>query len=111
MTNTQIMKFDLVFHHQSIQPTERGDYLLYNQCDGFHRAEAGFSDDGSFEYFYEWIPTGISTFEAEHYQAWAKLPDSLDLYDAFADKPTDTLSAYDVTMARLAKQEAGQPQE
>lgn len=102
------MKFDLVFHHQSIAPTEAGEYLLYNQCDGYHWAEAYFFNDGSFNAFFTFMH---EEFSPDTYQAWAKLPSARVLYEKFADKPVGNLSAHDVAMARLARQQAGRPQE
>lgn len=36
------MDFNLNFRPASETPTEPGDYLLYNQCDGYHVVEAWF---------------------------------------------------------------------
>lgn len=77
------MKFDLDFRPASETPTERGDYLLYNQCDGYHIAEAWF-DDGEFVGFY-FHAQGFAS--PNFYRAWALLPDTAKtLYDVFAKK-------------------------
>ena len=92
--------FCLEFHHQSEKPTDEGTYVLYNQCDGFHIAECWLYD-GKFEYFNWFAGERISE---DFYAAWAKLPDSLLLYRAFADEPTDTKSAHAVCIERLESQ-------
>lgn len=95
------MKLD--FKHQSVMPTELGDYVLFNQCDGYHIAEAMFEDDEFLEFRMH-----CRSVSADFYQAWAKMPDTNDLYDQFADKPVDGLSAQQVTLNRLAKQQGNQ---
>jgi hypothetical protein len=96
------MNFNLIFMPQVQLPHEEGDYVLYNQCDGFHIAEAWF-DDGEFLGFRFWAADGYVPDDA--FQAWAKLPDPIkQLYDAFADKPIGDLSAHDVAMKRLTLQ-------
>lgn len=78
------MKFDLDFHPASEEPTQPGDYLLYNQCDGYHIAEAWF-DDGCFTCFHHW---SHGVVPKNFYRAWALLPDSVKtMYDLFAKKP------------------------
>jgi hypothetical protein len=76
----------LEFHPSTETPTERGDYLLYNQCDGYHIAEYW---DGQREQ--HGIEPGFRFFAApgivgpDFYSAWAKLPNTLtDLYPRFA---------------------------
>jgi hypothetical protein len=77
------LNFDLEFHQASEEPTEPGDYLLYNQCDGYHVAEAWFPE-GEFCGFYFWPHDHVSP---NFYCAWAKLPDTVKtLYDVFAKK-------------------------
>jgi len=77
------MNFDLKFHPSSEKPTERGDYLLYNQCDGYHIAEARFYDGEFFSF--AWFADGL--IDKDFYCAWALLPDGTKtLYDAFAKK-------------------------
>lgn len=95
------LQFALLFVHQSTRPTERGTYLLYNQCDGFHLVEAHF-DEGRFLGFYDW--NGTTPFGEDCYVAWAKLPSGVQvLYPHFADKPRDGMSAREVTLQRLAE--------
>jgi hypothetical protein len=78
------MKFDLDFRPASETPTQPGDYLLYNQCDGYHIAEAWF-EDGEFQSFCIWPAHIVSS---DFYCAWALLPDTIKtLYDLFAKKP------------------------
>lgn len=79
------MNFELKFRPSSEAPTERGDYLLYNQCDGYHVAEGRF-DEGEFTGFHFFAdPNPISE---DFYCAWALLPDGVKtMYDAFAKKP------------------------
>lgn len=75
------MKFDLEFLPNTQTPTEPGDYVLYNQCDGYHIVEASFADDGAFEGFYFF---GGRTVGDDFYRAWAKLPEShTTMFDAF----------------------------
>lgn len=98
------MKFSLLIKPQAEVPTEAGDYLLYNQCDGFHIVEAHFFEDGSFDGFYSFMG---EEFKDDSYMAWAKLPDTDLMYQVFADKPGDGMSARYATLARLrAQQEA-----
>jgi len=98
------VSFSLVFKHQSEQPTEHGDYLIYNQCDGYHLVEARFMPDGSFLGFYDWC--GMDPYPDDFYVAWAILPASATggLYERFADKPRDGLSAHEVGQRRLVAQ-------
>lgn len=73
-------EFALNFFPSVQDPTEEGDYLLYNQCDGYHLATAYF-DDG-FDCFMSW---GGGVIQTACYQAWAKLPEShTDLFNLFA---------------------------
>lgn len=82
------MKFELDFRPASETPTEPGDYLLYNQCDGYHVVEAWF-EEGQFLGFYSFAST--SPYDTDFYCAWALLPDTIKtLYDAFAKKPSVT---------------------
>ncbi len=75
------MKFDLDFRPASEVPTVEGDYVLYNQCDGYHVVEAWF-DEGEFCGFYFFAnPKAVSK---DFYCAWAPLPKCNSLYDAFA---------------------------
>jgi len=76
--------FALQFHPVGTDPAEEGDYLLYNQCDGFHLASAWF-DDGGFMGFFN-----FSSYEIppDCYRAWAMLPTSHEtLFNLFAKKP------------------------
>lgn len=98
------MQVPLEFKHQSERPTEPGDYLLFNQCDGFHIAYANVIDD-EFLGFFNWLGD-LSEYDDETYVAWARLPESELLYEMFADKPDDGKSAHDVTLERLATQRA-----
>lgn len=76
--------FALQFHPAETDPTEEGDYLLYNQCDGYHFASPYFYD-GKFEAFMSWKG---SVYEPDWYCAWALLPTShTTLFDLFAKKP------------------------
>jgi hypothetical protein len=94
--------FPLGFHAQGQSPTEEGDYVLYNQCDGFHCAEARLDPDGSFAGFFTFMGT---PYQDDEYQAWARLPDTDALYERFSDKPTTTMSAHQVMRERLRRQE------
>lgn len=77
--------FDLKFHPASDKPTEPGDYLLYNQCDGYHVAKAWFGDNGEFVGF--WFFAASRPIPEDFYCAWALLPDGVKtMYDAFAKK-------------------------
>lgn len=79
------MNFELNFRPGQEVPDTEGDYLLYNQCDGYHIAEAWFVD-GAFCGFYFWPNEHVSP---RFYCAWAKLPDTTkELYEAFAEKRT-----------------------
>lgn len=50
------------------------DYLLWNQCDGFHIASlAMFDDDGKFLHFADFM--GTETWGPDEFQAWAPLPE------------------------------------
>lgn len=81
----QPKKFDLVFQPASVAPTERGDYLIYNQCDGYHIVEPFFDDDGDFLAFHTFMGNFI---DPDFYCAWALLPDAVRvMFDAFADRP------------------------
>lgn len=78
------MKFELDFRPASEMPKQPGDYLLYNQCDGYHIAEAHF-DDGEFDAFYSFACA--HRYSKDFYCAWALLPDSVKtMHDAFAKK-------------------------
>jgi hypothetical protein len=78
------MKFNLDFHPASDEPTDPGDYLLFNQCDGYHIAEAWFEENGEFISF-AWFAGGLVS--KSFYRAWALLPDTVKtLYDVFAEK-------------------------
>jgi hypothetical protein len=95
-----MLSFNLEFRPQRERPTEEGDYLLYNQCDGFHLVQ--WCDEMEFHAF-----DGTPILD-DWFQAWAKLPVThAGLYDVFADKPVGGKSARDVTMERLAAQRAG----
>ncbi len=74
------MKLDLDFRPVSEDPTEEGDYVIYNQCDGYHIVESHF-EDGEFVDFYFWPfkPVG-----KDFYRAWAKLPEASALYGEFS---------------------------
>lgn len=61
-------------------PAERGEYLLYNRCDGYHLADAVFID-GAFVGFMRW--GALETLSPDVYRAWAKLPESVALRDTF----------------------------
>lgn len=96
------MRLALEFFPQRESPKEDGgDYLLYNQCDGFHVVQAHVTD-GEFLGFKFWAQPEF--IPDDFYQAWAKLPDTDALYEAFADKPANGRSAHDATMERLARQ-------
>ncbi len=96
----------LDFKPQAETPTTSGDYILYNQCDGYHIAEAMFErhDGGKFMGFFSFMG---HEYEPDTYQAWALLPDTAKLYELFADKPRDGLSANDVALDRIKRQAAG----
>lgn len=75
-------KFQLQFFPADQSPTEEGDYILYNQCDGYHFATAYFCD--GFDCFMTW---NGGVYEPDWYCAWAKLPEShTDLFNLFAKK-------------------------
>lgn len=79
-------KFELEFHPVSEEPTEPGDYVIYNQCDGLHIVEAWF-DGGEFIDFWEFAaPHAVGR---DFYRAWAKLPDSMELYKVFSRDAED----------------------
>lgn len=96
-----MMQLGLTFFPQRESPKEEGDYVIYNQCDGFHIVQARV-EDGEFLGFQFWAQPEFITDDS--YQAWAKLPGTDALYEAFADKPVNGRSARDVTMERLARQ-------
>lgn len=74
--------FTLEFHPASEDPTEEGDYLLYNQCDGFHLASAWIDGD-DFEGFFSF---NSHQFPPDAYCAWARLPEShTELFALFAN--------------------------
>jgi transcriptional regulator with XRE-family HTH domain len=67
------------------KPYSQEDYLLYNQCDGFHIAYASFDEDG-FQGFTNWL--GTVRYESDFYEAWAKLPDCNEaLFPIFGRRP------------------------
>jgi len=79
------MNVNLNFKAASVDPIDDGDvfgeYLLYNQCDGYHIAYAHFAE-GVFDGFRNFL--GTCSYERDFYAAWAKLPDCNDvLYPAF----------------------------
>jgi hypothetical protein len=77
------MKFELDFRPASETPTEPGDYIIYNQCDGYHIVEAWF-EGGIFLSFAVFAGEIVSK---SFYRAWAKLPEShTTMYAAFAKK-------------------------
>lgn len=77
------MRCDLEFFPANVEPTEEGDYLLFNQCDGYHIVEAWIVD-GVFAGFYFFAnPQPVSR---EFYRAWAKLPCTQRMFEAFAKK-------------------------
>lgn len=80
-----------------INPT--GDYLLYNQCDGYHLAEARWHDNGEFNRFCTFMG---ETFEEDFYCAWALLPQtSTVLFSVFARRQSQS-SAPTETIERVA---------
>lgn len=97
------MEVSLNFKYQSEVPTKRGKYILYNQCDGFHFAQAMFDESGKFSCFYTLFPE-TQVFSNHFYQAWALLIDTKFLYEIFGDHPTSDRSAYQVTLERLGQQ-------
>lgn len=77
-------KFELDFRPASEDPTTPGDYLLYNQCDGYHVVEAWFTD-GEFVGF--WPFAASKPVSKDFYRAWALLPDSTNtMFVAFGKK-------------------------
>lgn len=79
-------QFRLHFRFYREDPTEEGDYLLYNQCDGYHLVSAAF-EDGEFLGFYSW---GGGLVDRNHFRAWAKLPVSHeDLFNIFSKEATN----------------------
>jgi hypothetical protein len=97
------MLFHLHFLPQATAPQTPGKFLLWNQCDGYHHAEARFFEDGSFRGFFTFMG---DEFPADTYQAWARLPDTACLYEQFGDKPRDGMSAHEVTLDRIKRQAA-----
>ena len=88
------MKFDLDFRPASETPTKPGNYLLYNQCDGYHVVEAWFSEDGEFEGF--WFFAASRPVSKDFYCAWARLPDAAKtLHDVFAKKDAPVTATED----------------
>jgi hypothetical protein len=79
-------QFRLDFHDASQTPTERGAYLLYNQCDGYHLADFWDGKGEQWEIdpgFRFWASADIVT--PDFYCAWAKLPDTVStMYHLFA---------------------------
>ncbi len=75
------MKLELDFRPASEPPTEEGDYVLYNQCDGYHVAGARFygNEFDGFCFFGEFDPE-----PKDCYQAWEKLPAPSVLYAEFS---------------------------
>jgi hypothetical protein len=49
------------------------EYLLWNQCDGFHIASLALFDDGKFVGFSHFM--GSPTWSPDEFQAWAPLPE------------------------------------
>lgn len=82
------MTFRTKFRPQRQMPTAKGEYLLYNQCDGFHLATARFNDDRSFAGFFTFMG---HRYDEETYQAWALLPSSGSLYLQFSVGKEDPL--------------------
>ncbi|MEN6540874.1 MAG: hypothetical protein ABFC67_14800 [Mizugakiibacter sp.] len=84
------LKCGLLFLPTSSRPTVEGDYLLYNQCDGYHIAEARKDDDGEIEFYFFGSGMPVSR---ESYCAWAMLPDTQDMFPLFARKPGEGAGA------------------
>jgi hypothetical protein len=100
------MLFNLEFRPQAENPLVKGQYLLYNQCDGYHKAHARFYKDGTFDGFFTF--TG-EEFPPDTYQAWARLPDTQSLYETFGDKPREGMTARQATYERLQAQARQRP--
>lgn len=78
---TKPFRCELEFHPAGERPTEEGDYVLFNSCDGYHIAEA-FFDEGEFVCFHFFFAEEVPE---DAYCAWAKLPDTTaDLAIRFA---------------------------
>lgn len=86
MQPRRFMNFHLEFRSVGNVPTRAlngRSFLLYNQCDGYHIAEAMFAGDGKFQHFH-FFARG-EAIEDDFYVAWAVLPDTLGrLYPHFA---------------------------
>jgi len=70
----------LEFHANTEPPSntqgddvEHCEFVLWNQCDGFHLAYRAMYDDGQFICFEDF--TGRSTWNPGDFQAWARLPE------------------------------------
>lgn len=83
----------LVFSPSTSKPVEAEDneYLLLNQCDGYHLATAMFDDQGAFECFHV-FGTNIYS-DGDFYCAWAKLPDAVKSLQPIFVKTTACSSA------------------
>jgi hypothetical protein len=77
------MNFNLDFYPQAKVPIVHGEYLLYNQCDGYHQAAARFDEAGTFIGFFSFMG---HEYEPDTYQAFARLPDTQCLYELFGVK-------------------------
>ncbi|MDO8415504.1 MAG: hypothetical protein Q7S87_04765 [Agitococcus sp.] len=75
----------LNFRPTSEKPTADGDYIIYNQCDGYHVVSAWIID-GEFEGFHFFADK--KTIPEDWYCAWALLPCPNDsgLFEKFARK-------------------------
>jgi hypothetical protein len=89
----------LAFYAAPWLPGSPGDYILFNQCDGYHIAEARF-DSREFLGFFTFMG---SEFEAGTYHAWAKLPDSLGLRAIFGKDVTKLVGFWKIagTLGRV----------
>ena len=65
----------LKWHSADETPPQEGDYILFNQCDGYHLVEAWFGEANVFEGFYRF--GSVYKFPREAYCAWALLPDTV----------------------------------
>lgn len=73
----------LEWHPASEEPTQEGDYLLYNECDGYHVAECLFEEDGTPNGFTFFADGGSYPVTRDFYEAWARLPNTKLLYGYF----------------------------
>ncbi len=80
-----IHNFNLIWHPVGEEPDSPGDYILYNQCDGYHIVEGHFyADTGEFDEFRFFAGPSVTK---DFYRAWAKLPEGhTTMYDLFAKK-------------------------